>query len=104
MKQLKIYEIEINYSNNIVGIRPSEPTFTYFSNLSLVIENIQKNLAIKSWDEHNINYTAVYRSLKSKKAFVSEIKFKGVKIFKISIREKILNPALSNLGIEERPN
>jgi hypothetical protein len=103
MKQHKIFEIELSYSNNIVGVKQSEPVYTYYSNLSLVVENLQKILAMNSWEEHNINYSAVYRGIKAKKNFVAELKYKGQKFFKINIRELLINPALTDLGISKRP-
>ena len=103
MKQQKIYEISIISIGTLNAIREKETNFSYFSNLSKCIDSLTGSLALNGW-ENNINYTAVYRSLKEKGRFVAEFSVGRNKIFKISIIPRIINPSLTTLGIEEKPH
>lgn len=102
MKQQTIYEVAVIPIGSLNTIRQKETIFSYFSNLSKCLDQLQSALAINGWDS-KINYTAVYRSLREKGKFVAEFNLAGNKIFKISVTPRIINPALTMLGIEEKP-
>ncbi|MES2794965.1 MAG: hypothetical protein V4683_03310 [Bacteroidota bacterium] len=102
MKQQTIYEVAVIPIGTLNSIRPKETVFTYFSNLKKCIESVASSLAVNNW-ENNINYTAVYRSIKEKGKYHTEFTLAGNKIFKLSILSRTINPSLSMLGIEESP-
>jgi hypothetical protein len=102
MKQQTIYEVAVIPIGSLNTIRQKETVFSYFSNLSKCLDQLTATLAINGW-ESKINYTAVYRSLKEKQKFVAEFGLAGNKIFKIVITCRTINPALTMLGIEEKP-
>ena len=102
MLQQTIYEVRITYIGTLTTLRERPPFVTHFSNLKKAIENITAQLALNGWPL-KINYTAVYRSLKSKEKFTCDFDVAGHKVFKITITPKILNPTLSTLGIDEMP-
>jgi hypothetical protein len=104
MKQSFIYKIEVNYINNLVGIKQSLPVVSYFSNLKIALESILSILALRGWDDHKINYTAAYRSIKDRGKYVSEFSLKNVKIFRLEVSKVIMNPALSDLGVDQKPH
>ncbi len=102
MKQQTIYEVAVIPIGTLNTIRNKEIEYSYFSNLSKCLDHLSTALAINGW-ETRINYTAVYRSLKEKGKFVSEFSLAGNKIFKIVLTPRIINPARTMLGIEEKP-
>jgi hypothetical protein len=102
MKQQTIYEVAIISIGGLNTLRQKETVKSYFSNLSKCLDQLQTALLVNGW-ESKINYTAVYRSLQAKKKFVSEFSVGGNKIFRVEIVPKIINPALSMLGVEEKP-
>ncbi len=102
MKQQTIYEIAVISIGSLNTIRQKETVFNYFSNLSKCLDQLKAALAINGWDS-KINYTAVYRSLKEKGKFVAEFSLAGNKIFKVVITTRMINPSLTTLGIEEKP-
>jgi hypothetical protein len=104
MKPSIIYKVEISYVQTLLRVKSSEAVVTYFSNLKRTIEALQASLLINGWGVEKVNYTAVYRSLKSRDKFVAEFYLKGVKFFKIHISTQVLNPSLTTLGIEPKPN
>jgi hypothetical protein len=103
LKQQTIYEVAVIPIGSLNTIRQKETVFTYFSNLKKCIESILATLALNGW-ECKLNYTAVYRSIKEKGKFSQEFSFAGIKVFKIVILPRIINPSLSMLGVEEKPN
>ena len=102
MKQQTIYEVAVIPIGSLNTIRQKETIFNYFSNLSKCLDQLKSALAINGWDS-KINYTAVYRSMKEKGKFVAEFSLAGNKIFKVTIMARTINPALTMLGIEEKP-
>jgi len=102
MKQQTIYEVAVIPIGSLNTIRKKDTIFNYFSNLSKCLDQLKSALAINGWDS-KINYTAVYRSMKEKGKFVAEFSLAGNKIFKIVITPRIINPALTMLGVEEKP-
>ena len=102
MKQQAIYEVSVISIGSLNAVRQKETVYSYFSNLSKCLDLLKTSLAINGW-ESKINYTAVYRSIKEKGKFVAEFSLAGNKIFKVTITTKTINPALTMLGIEEKP-
>ena len=102
MKQQTIYEVAVIPIGSLNTIRQKETIFNYFSNLSKCLDLLKSSLAITGWDS-KINYTAVYRAIKEKGKFVSEFSLAGNKVFKVTITSRTINPALTMLGIEEKP-
>lgn len=102
MLQQSIYQVQIMYVGQMAKLIDKEPTITYFSNLKKCFNNICNALAINGWD-HNINYTAMYRSLIEKGNYQKEFNLKGQKMFKIIVYKTIINPNISLLGIEPNP-
>lgn len=103
MKSVIIYELAIIPTGALNTIRQKETMFSYFSNLKKTIESVTAALALHGWPDR-INYSSVYRSLQSKGKYVREFDISGNKYFKIVITAKVMNPALSTLGIEEMPH
>ncbi len=104
MRQSVIYEIKIEYIGSISELRKRENFVVYFSNLKRAVESVQSNLALNGWEQKNVNYSAVYRSMKQKGKFSAEFSEQKVKFFKVHICTKILNPILNTLGIDEHPS
>lgn len=102
MKQQIIYEVAVIPIGSLNTVRQKETVLSYFSNLSKCLDQLKTSLAINGWAS-TINYTAVYRSLKEKGKYVTEFALAGNKIFKIVITPRTINPALTMLGIEEKP-
>lgn len=102
MKQQNIYEVAVISIGGLNTIRQKGTVFSYFSNLSKCLDQVQTALLVNGW-ESKINYTAVYRSLQAKQKFVAEFSVGGNKVFRVEITTKIINPALSMLGVEEKP-
>ena len=102
MKQQTIYEIAVISIGSLNTVREKEPVLDYFSNLSKCLDQVAGALAVHGWSS-KINYTAVYRALKAKGRFVAEFSVAGNKIFKIVITPRLINPAISTLGIEDKP-
>lgn len=102
MPQQIIYEVRITYIGALSTLRPREPFVAYFSNLKKTIENLTAQLALNGWPL-KVNYSAVYRSLKIKEKYSCDFEVAGYKVFKITITQKILNPTLTTLGIDEMP-
>ena len=104
MRQSIIYEVSINYIGSLNEVRRREPFVVYFSNLKRAIECLQTNLALNGWEQKKVNYTAVYRTLKTKNKFVCDFDTMKVKFFQVKIITKTLNPLLTTLGIDEFPS
>ena len=104
MRQSIIYEVSINYIGSLNEVRKREPFVVYFSNLKRAIECLQTNLALNGWEQKKVNYTAVYRTLKTKDRFVCDFDAMKVKFFQVKITTKTLNPLLTTLGIDEFPS
>ncbi len=102
LKQQTIYEVAVIPIGSLNTIRQKETVYTYFSNLKKCIESILTTLALNGW-ENKINYSAVYRSMKEKGKYNFEFTIAGNKIFKLVISPRVINPALSMLGVEEKP-
>lgn len=103
MRQQIIYEVAVIPIGSLNSIRTKETIYTYFSNLKKCIESVSTCLAINGW-ENKINYTAAYRSIKEKGKFIVEFNLAGNKIFKLQVNSRIINPSLSMLGVEEKPD
>ena len=103
MRTSIVYEIAVHHIGALSAIRKRDSSFAYFSNLKRAIECVETTLAVNGWTMKKINYTAVYRTLKIKEKFVCDFDFAGAKMFQIVISKRVLNPALTTLGIDEMP-
>jgi heterodisulfide reductase subunit A-like polyferredoxin len=102
MKQQTIYEVTVVPIGSLNSIRAKEPVYSYFSNLRKCVEQLSAALIINHW-KPKMNYTAVYRAIKTKGRYVEEYAVGGNKVFRINIIHRTINPSLSLLGIEENP-
>ena len=102
MNPQHIYELSVIPTGSLNAIRRKEPHFAYFSNLTKTVECLVGVLAMNGWPV-TINYTAVYRSLRTKGKYSREFSVEGNKVFRVLISPKVLNPALTTLDIEEMP-
>ncbi len=103
MKQSTIYQISVISKQVVSTIRPSEPVVTYYSNLKRAVEAIQTTLLVNGWEAKRANYSAVYRTLNERGKYVEDFGVSGVKFFQLTVRRLLLNPSLTNLGIEISP-
>lgn len=103
MKTVKIIQVEVNFQHELVPIKGSESTFSYYSNLSIAHKAILNSLVLNGWELTGFNYTAVYRALRSKESYVKVFKAKGTPFFKISISFKNLNPKLDMFELVKNP-
>ena len=103
MKQQTIDEVAVISIGSLNAVRTKDPVLNYFSNLQKCLDHLLGALAVHGW-ESKMNYTAVYRNLKAKGKYVAEFSFAGNKIFKIVITARTINPSISTLGIEDKPD
>ena len=98
-----IYEVTVQYIGSLSTIRQREPFIVYFSNLKKAIETIVSHLAMNGWPI-KVNYSAVYRSIKQRGTYHCDFDVAGAKVFRVRITPRTLNPVLTTLGIDEKPN
>ena len=103
MKTSKIIQVEVNFQHDLIAIKGSQSTYSYYSNLSVAYKAITSTLILNGWDVGNLNYTALYRSLKSKKSYTKVFKVKGTPFFKLSVTYRTLNPKLDSLDLIRHP-
>ncbi|WP_341228161.1 hypothetical protein [uncultured Arcticibacterium sp.] len=103
MRTTKIIQVEVNFRHDLVIIKGSPSTFNYFSNLTLAFESVKESLLINGWELDGFNYTALYRTIKTRGSYVKAFKSKGATFFKVTISTKMLNPKLSTLEIMRNP-
>ncbi len=103
MKPSKIYILEIESSLELAGIKPSQKSISYFTNLNKLITTLKNVLLVQEWDIDTLNYMAVYRSLKLKGRYNLVIRQQKVAFLNLKISQDILNPDRSNLGIFKAP-
>lgn len=101
-RQQIIYEVRVESLLKIDAFTPAVPALHYFSNLKKTIETLQGVLATLGWPIP-FNYTAVYRQLGLKERYNYTFKAEGVNYFTVTITKRVMNPHLTNLGIEEMP-
>ncbi|MVM29787.1 hypothetical protein GO755_07065 [Spirosoma sp. HMF4905] len=97
-----IYEVTIQYTGSLTTIRQREPTVIFFSNLRKAVDAVTAELALNNWPP-KINYTAVYRGVKQRDFYSCDFHMTDMRVFRIKIVPRILNPALPRLGIDENP-
>lgn len=97
-----IYEVTIQYTGSLSTIRQRESTVIFFSNLRKAVDAITAELALNNWPP-KINYMAVYRGVKLRNFYSCDFHMADIRIFRIKIIPRILNPALPRLGIDENP-
>lgn len=97
-----IYEVTLQYIGSLTALRHREPTVIFFSNLRKAVDAITAELATNNWPP-KVNYTAVYRGIKQRGFYGCEFDVAGMRVFRIKLVPRILNPALPRLGIDENP-
>jgi hypothetical protein len=97
-----IYQVSVQAVGPINALRKREPFVVFFSNLSRAVSTLTGQLALNGWPAE-VNYTAVYRSLKLRGVYHHEFAVGGVNMLRISIMPQTLNPTLTTLGIDEKP-
>ena len=97
-----IYEVTISYVGSLTALRQREPTITFFSNLRKAVDALTAELALNNWPP-KVNYTAVYRGIKQREFYSCDFHMTDMRVFRIKIVPRILNPALPRLGIDENP-
>jgi len=104
MRTSKIVHIEVNFQYELMAMKGSTFTHSYYSNLSLACKSIENALLINNWRKEDFNYTAVYRSLRERDSYVKVFKERGVPFFKITLTYKTLNPRLDSLELVKKPD
>lgn len=97
-----IYEVTIHSVGSLTTLRQREPTITFFSNLRKAVDAITTELAFNNWPS-KVNYTAVYRGVKLRGVYGCDFDVAGMRVFRIKVVSRTLNPALPRLGIDENP-
>ncbi|GAB3565744.1 hypothetical protein GCM10027578_13760 [Spirosoma luteolum] len=97
-----VYEVSIVYTGSLNALRQREPVLTLFSNLRKAVDAISAELAINNWPPR-VNYTAVYRGIKQRAFYSCDFDVHGVRMFRVKVTARVLNPALPRLGIDEHP-
>ena len=97
-----IYEVSIQYVGSLSTLRYREPTITFFSNLRKAVDAITAELAFNNWPP-KVNYMAVYRGVKQREVYGCDFDVAGMRVFRLKVVPRILNPALPRLGIDENP-
>lgn len=97
-----IYEVTIQYVGALTALRQREPAVIFFSNLRKAVDAITAELALNNWPP-KINYTAVYRGVKLRGFYGCDFEVGGMRVFRLKVVPRILNPALPKLGIDENP-
>lgn len=97
-----IYEVTISYVGSLTTLRQRESTVIFFSNLRKAVDALTAELALNNWPP-KINYTAVYRGIKQREFYSCDFHMADMRVFRIKIVPRILNPVLPRLGIDENP-
>ncbi|WP_420146934.1 hypothetical protein [Spirosoma sp.] len=92
----------VQYVGSLTTLRQREPTITFFSNLRKAVDAITAELVLNNWPL-KVNYTAVYRGVKQRGVYGCDFDVAGMRVFRIKVVPRILNPALPRLGIDENP-
>lgn len=104
MRTSKIYQVRIDFSHPQFYFRGSLPHVSFYSNLSKTVEALQSALVLYGWELSELNYSAVYRSVRLKGRYVKYIKKNQTPFFKIEIIENLLNPKLNTFDLERAPD
>ncbi len=97
-----LYEVTVSYTGSLNTVRQREPVITFFTNLRKAVDAVVGELAINNWPI-NVNYTAVYRGIRERGFYACDYDLKGLRVFRIRIMPRVLNPVLPRLGIDENP-
>lgn len=97
-----LYEVTISYTGSLNTVRQREPVITFFTNLRKAVDAVVGELAINNWPI-KVNYTAVYRGIRERGFYACDYDLKGLRVFRIRIMPRVLNPVLPRLGIDENP-
>jgi hypothetical protein len=97
-----LYEVTISYTGSLNTVRQREPVVTFFTNLRKAVDAVVGELAINNWPI-KVNYTAVYRGIRERGFYACDYDLKGLRVFRIRIMPRVLNPVLPRLGIDENP-
>lgn len=97
-----LYEVTVSYTGSLNTVRQREPVVTFFTNLRKAVDAVVGELAINNWPI-KVNYTAVYRGVRERGFYACDYDLKGLRVFRIRIMPRVLNPALPRLGIDENP-
>lgn len=98
-----LYELTISFDQHQIWVRRSEPSRSYFSNLSKLVQALNTDLISKGWAAHAISYASVYRSFKNQGKYVATLKVLKTPYQRIEIRRVLLNPTSEQIGLEEMP-
>ena len=102
LRQVRIYQVTIIPVGTLNELRPREPHRAYFSNLTKTLNCLLAALAAQGWST-SINYSAVYRSLRTRGNFSRDFRVAHNRVFRVVITQQPLNPALTTLGLDEMP-
>ncbi|ODS74514.1 MAG: hypothetical protein ABS46_19615 [Cytophagaceae bacterium SCN 52-12] len=102
MRQQAIYEVKVEPFLQVEPGREAAAEITYFSNLKKAVDTIRVVLEANGWPVP-VNYSAVYRQLPEKGFYTQVFVAENVRYFRLTISRRVMNPALSSLGIEEMP-
>ncbi|QJD77827.1 hypothetical protein [Spirosoma rhododendri] len=97
-----LYEVSVSYTGSLNTVRQREPVVTFFSNLRKAVDAVVGELAINNWPV-KVNYTAVYRGIRERGFYACDYDLRGLRVFRIRIVPRVLNPVLPRLGIDENP-
>lgn len=97
------YELTISFDQNQIWVRRSEPSRSYFSNLSKLVQALNSELIQKGWHAFTVTYSSVYRSFQNQGKFVTTLKVLKTPYQRIEIRRVLLNPEVGKIGLEEMP-
>ena len=97
-----IYEVTLQHVGSLTTLRQREPTVIFFSNLRKAVDAVTAELAVNNWPS-KINYTAVYRGVKQRGFYGCDFDVAGMRVYRLKIIPRILNPVLPRLGIDENP-
>ncbi|RYF46020.1 MAG: hypothetical protein EOO39_50350 [Cytophagaceae bacterium] len=97
-----LYEVSVSYTGSLNTVRQREPVITFFTNLRKTVDAVMGELSINNWPV-KVNYTAVYRGIRERGFYACDYDLRGMRVFRIRIVPRVLNPVLPQLGIDENP-
>lgn len=97
------YELTISFDQHQIWVRRSEPSRTYFSNLTKLLTALNEELKSKGWEKCTLSYSTVYRSFQNQGKYITTLKVLKTPYQRIEIRRVLLNPTSSTIGLEEMP-
>ena len=97
------YELTISFDQHQIWVRRSEPSRTYYSNLTKLLTALNEELKLKGWEKFVVSYSTVYRSFQNQGKFITTLKVLKTPYQRIEIRRVLINPGSQSIGIEEMP-